>query len=142
MLISVVPALDDPALAAGGIEPFWVLAEQEDEVERVSRYLQQKVQYLAAEGISARTRTAHGAPAEEILRIAAEERADLIALATHGHGGLEHLWMGSVATKIVQGASVPVLLLRSGAPGAYAIGEGTRRAIEGPATSPARARSS
>lgn len=113
LLISIVPVVDDPALAEGGIEPLWTLAEREDEAKRITQYLQHKAEYLETQGYRVRTRTAHGAPAEEILRIAGEEHADLIALATHGQGGLQRLWMGSVATRIVQGASVPVLLVRA-----------------------------
>lgn len=38
--------------------------------------------------------------------------ADAIALSTHGHGGLRRLFLGSVADKVIRGASVPVLVTR------------------------------
>jgi hypothetical protein len=34
-------------------------------------------------------------------------------MATHGRGGLQRLWMGSVALKVVQSARTPVLLVRA-----------------------------
>ena len=38
--------------------------------------------------------------------------ADLIALATRGRGGLARLFRGSVADRVIRGASVPVLVYR------------------------------
>jgi len=38
--------------------------------------------------------------------------AGLIALATHGAGGLERLMVGSVADKVIRGATTPVLIVR------------------------------
>jgi nucleotide-binding universal stress UspA family protein len=37
---------------------------------------------------------------------------DLIALTTHGRGGMQRLLMGSVADKVIRGAGKPVLVLR------------------------------
>ena len=54
----------------------------------------------------------HGNPAHEIVRIAQEEKADLIVIATHGHTGLHHLVVGSVAEKVVRLAPCPVLAVR------------------------------
>jgi nucleotide-binding universal stress UspA family protein len=51
-------------------------------------------------------------PAAAILEYARDNAADLIALATHGRGGAVRLLLGSVADKIVRGASTPVLLYR------------------------------
>jgi nucleotide-binding universal stress UspA family protein len=50
-----------------------------------------------------------GDPAETILRVADEERADLIVLGTHGRGALGKLLLGSVAEKVVRRAPCPVL---------------------------------
>lgn len=47
------------------------------------------------------------------MRVAAEERADLIAIATHGRGGLGKLMLGSVADKVLRSATTPVLMIRS-----------------------------
>ncbi len=52
-------------------------------------------------------------PAQTILDEAQLHGADLIALATQGRQGLSRLFLGSVADKVVRGATVPVLLHRS-----------------------------
>jgi nucleotide-binding universal stress UspA family protein len=54
----------------------------------------------------------HGRPFIEILNIAREVNVDLIVIATHGRGGLEHVLFGSVAEKVVRKAPCPVLSIR------------------------------
>lgn len=51
-------------------------------------------------------------PVQAIRDAARAQGADLIAMATHGRGGLSRLLLGSVAAGVVQSVSVPVLLLR------------------------------
>lgn len=53
-----------------------------------------------------------GSPAEAVVE--ASEGFDLLIVATHGRRGLAHLWLGSVAEKIVRAAAVPVLVLHLG----------------------------
>jgi len=54
-------------------------------------------------------------PAEGILNVADEADCDLIALATHGRGGLTRMILDSVADKVVRGATGPVLVYRPAA---------------------------
>lgn len=70
---------------------------------------------LEADGHTVRTRVVEGsggALAEGILEAGAELDAELIALATHGHGGLKRLVLGSVADKLIRAAEVPLLVFR------------------------------
>jgi nucleotide-binding universal stress UspA family protein len=53
-----------------------------------------------------------GAPSQVIVDSAKKDRADLIIMATHGRTGLAHLFMGSVAEKVVRSAACPVLTVR------------------------------
>ena len=53
-----------------------------------------------------------GTAADDIVRIAGEEHADLIVIGTHGRTGLRHVLMGSVAESVVRGAKCPVVTLR------------------------------
>jgi nucleotide-binding universal stress UspA family protein len=53
-----------------------------------------------------------GDAAREIAEVAWLERIDLIVMATHGRTGLARLVLGSVATRTLQTAGVPVLLVR------------------------------
>jgi nucleotide-binding universal stress UspA family protein len=59
-----------------------------------------------------------GHPAETITKVAGERRMKLIALATHGWGGLRRRAFGSVTDQILHGAMLPVLLVRARAAGA------------------------
>lgn len=53
-----------------------------------------------------------GRPYEEIVRLAREIDANLIALSTRGHSGLKHLLLGSTAERVVRNAPCPVLVAR------------------------------
>jgi len=76
-------------------------------------YLQRVAASLREQGIAAQTRIiAHAYPATAILNEAASGEYDLLALETHGRRGLPRLFLGSVADKVVRGASVPVLVHR------------------------------
>lgn len=52
-------------------------------------------------------------PAESICEYARDNMVDLIVLTTHGRTGLSHLFMGSVAEKVVRKATCPVLIART-----------------------------
>ena len=62
-------------------------------------------------GIDARTMVIYGKPADEIVRIAEEEKADLIVIATHGQSGWKRFISGSVTERVVRMASCPVLVV-------------------------------
>jgi nucleotide-binding universal stress UspA family protein len=53
-----------------------------------------------------------GGPASEIARFAKDAGAGLIITATHGHTGLNRLWLGSTAERVVRHAPCPVLIIR------------------------------
>ena len=48
--------------------------------------------------------------ADALITHAVTHRSDLIAIATHGLGGVERMLLGSVADKLVRGAPVPLLV--------------------------------
>ena len=53
-----------------------------------------------------------GIPWHCIVDYAAEYPIDLGVMSTHGRSGLKHLWLGSVAERVVQHAPCPVLVVR------------------------------
>jgi universal stress protein A len=57
-------------------------------------------------------RVVEGSPPHKILEVAAAEKIDLIVIATHGCTGFSHLFMGSVAEKVVRAAPCPVITIR------------------------------
>lgn len=64
-------------------------------------------------GITTEATTRLGQPFTEILGAAKDFEADLIVIATHGHTGLKHLFLGSVAERVVRLAPCPVLTVRA-----------------------------
>lgn len=67
---------------------------------------------LTGKGIKCQTRARYGTPSTEILRAAREAGADLIAMTTHGRGGLGRLLFGSVAEAVLRESELPVFLMR------------------------------
>ncbi len=53
-----------------------------------------------------------GYPVEEIAKFAEEHHYDLILMPSHGRHGLQRLFVGSVAERVVRSAHCPVLVLR------------------------------
>ena len=88
------------------------------ELEQTSRkesdaYIRRVADHLTNRGLQVTTElsddfTAAGA----ILDYVEHNGVDLIAMSTHGRTGLGRWLMGSVADKVVHGATVPVLLVR------------------------------
>jgi nucleotide-binding universal stress UspA family protein len=65
---------------------------------------------LRARGLKVTVSLDRGDPAEQILK--ACRKGDLLAMTTHGRGGLKRLLLGSVAEKIVPLAPVPVMIYK------------------------------
>ena len=88
------------------------------ELELAQEYLNRKAAELTAGGLSVDATAMLGDAAECILKVAREEKIDLIALTTHGRSGLTRWLFGSVATKLVQSSDLPLLVIRpqDGAP--------------------------
>ncbi|AGN01611.1 UspA domain-containing protein [Salinarchaeum sp. Harcht-Bsk1] len=65
-------------------------------------------------GLPVVTEQRHGTPYKEILDYADEEAVDLVAIGSHGKSPREKLTsLGSVSERVVDGASIPVLVVRS-----------------------------
>jgi len=91
--------------------PIWIdynLAREDDarrRLERVAARLRQRLGPAARVTLHVPTGVAH----DEICRLAAKLRADLVVLGTHGRTGLTHVLLGSVAERVVRHARCPVL---------------------------------
>jgi nucleotide-binding universal stress UspA family protein len=86
---------------------------ESEEMRDDRRYLEEITAGLQGAGLRVTWRLGMGDPASEILRMASEANADLIAMATHGHRGLEDLVRGTTVNKVRHAATIPVLLLRA-----------------------------
>lgn len=74
--------------------------------------LERRVQQAQARGVAARYLLPAGVPHLEIVRAAEKEGADMVVLGTHGRTGLERVFLGSVAERVVRLAPCPVLTVR------------------------------
>ncbi len=86
---------------------------ESDEIRDDRAYLAKRSEELRGKGFQVDSRLAMGDPATEIIRIAAEERVDLIAMSTHGHRFLSDIVHGTTVDKVRHTVRVPVLLLRA-----------------------------
>lgn len=75
------------------------------------RALQAHAETLRAEGMDATALLIQGPTAATILAEARRLGADLIVMATHGHGAVFHLVVGSVSQGVLRDATIPVLLV-------------------------------
>lgn len=67
----------------------------------------------AAKGVPCTTQVSTSlSPAEEIVDMAQQYKCDLIFMATHGHGGLQRLLLGSQTQRVLAHATIPVLVFR------------------------------
>jgi len=58
-----------------------------------------------------------GIPFDEIIKLASERHMELIVMGTHGHTGLTHLIIGSVAERVVRRAPCSVFCINPRAAG-------------------------
>jgi nucleotide-binding universal stress UspA family protein len=83
--------------------------------QELAVYAEKVLKELVSHQVSPEVRTRDlvttGEAAPEILRIARQERADLIVIATHGLTGWRRLVFGSVAERVVRQATCPVLTI-------------------------------
>jgi nucleotide-binding universal stress UspA family protein len=75
-------------------------------------YLQGQKEKLERGGVNVNVIVRLGTPAEAILETVQEQRATMVALATHGAAGVSRLLLGSVTEEVLRRSPVPVLVIR------------------------------
>jgi nucleotide-binding universal stress UspA family protein len=84
-------------------------------MEKAQLHLEGVAEELRKQGLEVAVHVhEHEAPARAICALGKSMGADLIALATHGYGGLKRALLGSVADKVLRGSSLPLLVQRPG----------------------------
>lgn len=113
---AVIPAVNDPVRGREntGLRTSWheqlhdLMRELEAEAQD---YLERLAERWRANSLKVHTQViAHEQPASAILDTALSLGADAIAMTTRGQGGLKRLLLGSVADKVIRGATRPVLI--------------------------------
>jgi nucleotide-binding universal stress UspA family protein len=74
-------------------------------------YLTSAAERLGARGLNVRHLVVEGTAAAEITRLARDLGTELIAMTTHGRGGIERVVFGSVADEVVRTAPCPIFLV-------------------------------
>lgn len=87
------------------------LAESE-EMKADQAYLEMVATRLRRSGSSVTTKLAMGDPPTEILKVAAAENCDLIAMAGHGHRLFGDIFHGSTITQVRHETAIPLLIVR------------------------------
>lgn len=120
LLLHVIEPLSDSAMAAvnvyfpsGSLEKFY-----SDSLDEAFANINKKMEALYQQDIqntlpdqSIQTYVLEGVPATTILKTAEKMHADLIVMGSHSHGYFDRLVMGSVANKVLNSSTLPVLLV-------------------------------
>lgn len=106
----------DPAGSLSGLEGLPVDVSRElikQQIDEAESYLEAKQGEFRLLNIEAYTRVRYGPIVQTIIKAAEDENADLIAIASHGRGGLARIFYGSVAAGLLQRVDRPLLLIRA-----------------------------
>lgn len=96
-----------------GFTTLSILKQEEKLIDTVRDYFPDLEKRLKEAQVDYEIVVKKGCPAEEICAFAKGNNIDLIAMCTHGRGGIGRWAMGSVANKVLQVSSKPVLLTRA-----------------------------
>lgn len=125
LLLQAVPSLEQVIMQTSAASPMGPgsmgeisvdVAQETMDAEKAAAqaYLGDIQQRLAGDGIQASCHIREGHPGSVILEFAAESNIDLIAMCTHGRGGLGRLVFGSVTDEVLRNApDLPMLLVRA-----------------------------
>ena len=119
LVVNIVPPIPVPTrpiagatLDEPGLSPAFDVTSYLMELTNAAKEeLQTLVNNHIPQGISVQLSLSSGQPDLEITKIAKEEKADLIVIATHGQRGWRRFLFGSVAEKVVRLAEGPVLVV-------------------------------
>ena len=100
-------AVADPPVASSIDVPLY----QQELAVYAEKVLKELVSHQVSPEVRTRDLVTTGEAAPEILRVAREQQADLIVIASHGLTGWQHLVFGSVTEKVVRQATCPVLTI-------------------------------
>ena len=118
-LLRVVPVENelDAVRGSGSIRVAELELEQarrlnESQLQRARSYLEDVRSGLMEAGarVEEPVTIGQGDPSNAIINYARANDIDLIAMSTHGYGGLKRLLVGSVADKVFRSCEIPVLL--------------------------------
>jgi nucleotide-binding universal stress UspA family protein len=101
-----------PGEAPVPIETDAMIERTKEALNRARDYLESLAAPLRKKGIQVETVAVPGKPGEAILDYANTNSIGLIAIATHGRGGLRRALFGSVADQVLKQSGLPILVIR------------------------------
>lgn len=104
----IVSVVRGPTLGIRGA----ALDVDQAEIDDAREALDKVAAELAGRGLSVRTRLAMGEPADVVVDIAEEEKAELIILGTRGLSLAKRIVMGSVSSSVLHHAPCSVFVVR------------------------------
>lgn len=109
-----IPVVTQLAQKLGAEVVLLSVVEQVNQEDKAQKYLARICKRFQRKKIKATIEVKAGVPAQQILESAGANDVDLVALSTHGRGGVSRWLLGSVADKLVRTAPCAVLLTRAG----------------------------
>lgn len=97
-----------PAPEMPGYVPLVPSPEPQETIENITEDVRRFCSSVSIDG-SPEIVVRQGDPAREIVRFAEEMAANLLVMGTHGRGGFERLFLGSVTEKVLRSTRSPVL---------------------------------
>ena len=127
----VVAHVEDSLIARPVADALYGQGESERQIEQeLRRFVTDTFQGRQPTLAELHLEVATGKPAFEILRLAFEEKADLIVMGTHGRTGLPKIVFGSTTERVLRETFVPILVTPAGDPGPMEI-EDLKRGFRG-----------
>jgi len=114
--ITLLRVIAPPRLGEGALTPDsadFTIRVRDDLYKEAIEYLQFQKGSLRSQHYRAHYQVVEAEDvATEIINIVRGVGADTVVMCTHGRGGLSRWLFGSVATRVLQSAPVPVLIVR------------------------------
>jgi nucleotide-binding universal stress UspA family protein len=101
---------------AAGVEGSFIEFNKKDfdaQTKEAESYLKKISEKFRRKDIKTKTVVVNGPAVERIIQIADKENADLIAMTSHGEGGIGRVFYGSVAAGVLNRIDRPLLVIRS-----------------------------
>jgi nucleotide-binding universal stress UspA family protein len=109
LILLAVPAV--PQLKNYRAPDDFVQTLREKATREMWRFLEAVARFLREDGLTVRTMVSGSRPDREIGTVAEKENADLIMLTSRGRGGVDLLFMGSVAFRVVENTESLVFMV-------------------------------
>ena len=111
-ILNVIP----PTPQLYKLEDTYLTKEQLDEIRTILRKDREKMfddKYLThiKDKTKVRVVTESGREDDKIIEFAQKEKIDILVIGTHGRTGIEHVFLGSVAEKIIRRSPIPVFVI-------------------------------